>query len=136
MNYDEIADELLDVYGEACRRQFNQQINRYAKGEMFALNYLCEHDGSAYPKDIGKGMQVSFPRVTVLLNHLESKGWISRTDDVNDNRQTIVTLTGEGQEALAKSKDELKNVLVDALKRIGKEDAETYLRIRKKILNI
>ncbi|MCD8300408.1 MAG: MarR family transcriptional regulator [Clostridiales bacterium] len=134
MTYEEIAKELLDIHAGLKRLEVNHQMDGYSRGELYALGYLYEHDGSAHPKDMSKGMMVSSARIAVILNHMEGKGWIMRTSDTTDTRQTIVNLTDAGTEMFLKEKNDIILSLAAVLKKLGQHDAEEMLRIRKKML--
>ncbi len=134
MDYEAAAEELLEIYGELSHKQYNRQMDRYARGELLALTFLAAHEGHAYPKEISRGMAVSSARVAVLLNHLESKGYICRTSDEADNRQIIVTLTEAGRALILQKKNEAKVSLIEMLQVLGEEDTQAYLRIRRKML--
>lgn len=52
------------------------------------------HNGEAMTQgQIGERLQLEKSSVSRLINGLERRGWIARTQDPNDSRQRIVTLT-------------------------------------------
>ncbi len=134
MTYEEIAEGLLEIHAELKRLEVNSQMDLYSKGEIYALGLLEKHGGCAYPKDLSRIMLVSSARIAVILNHMEAKGWILRSTDAKDTRQTIVSLTDTGKEVYLEQQREMVSSLASALEKLGKEDAEAMLRIRKKML--
>ncbi|EOS38368.1 hypothetical protein C808_02569 [Lachnospiraceae bacterium M18-1] len=135
MNYQKMAEELLAIRAEQLKVPANQQMSKLIKGELFVLNYLSTHNRVAYPKELSREMVVSTARIAVILNHMEEKKWITRTGDVDDNRQTIVTLTDKGCEEIEKKRTEVIVSVAKMLEQIGADDAQEFLRIQKKIVS-
>ncbi len=136
MDYVSIAEELLAIHSAINRLELNQRMDDYSKGELYALSLLYESSDLSYPKELSRSMQVSSARVAVLLNHLEKKGWVRRDPDTRDERKTVITLTDAGRDALLREKQTILDSLVTVLEKLGKEDAEEMLRIRKKFLRL
>lgn len=134
MDYKSMAEELLRVRAELLRVPANQMVNEFVHGELFVLNYLLVHGGTAYPKELSKEMSVSSARIAALLNQMEKKGWITRATDVVDTRQILITLTPLGKKVVMRKKDEIVNEVVQVLEKIGPDDAKELLRIQRKIM--
>lgn len=135
MDYQKIAEELLEIRAEQLKIPANQQMSRLVKGELFVLNYLSTHNKVAFPKELSREMAVSTARIAVILNHMEEKGWIIRTEDTEDNRQTIVTLTDSGCTEIERNRREVIESVVKMLELIGADDARELVRIQRKIVN-
>ncbi len=135
MDYTELAVELLRIEAKTNRIKADQLMDDYTQGEIFVLGYLYDSKTTVYPKDISKTMAVSSARVSVLLNHMEQKGWIRRLPDRTDNRKTIVSLTELGEKVFVQRQSEVLHSVAEVLKELGEEDAENLLRIRKKMLH-
>ncbi len=135
MTYEEIAVGLLEIHAELKRLEVNSQMDVYSKGEIYALGILEKNGGCVYPKDLSRIMLVSSARIAVILNHMEAKGWISRSTDTEDTRQTKVSLTDIGREVYLIEQEKMISSLSASLEKLGKEDAEAMLRIRKKMLS-
>ncbi len=134
-DYKAAAIELLRIQTEFNRLKANQQMDGLSQGELFALGCLYGHGKSAYPKNLCVDMSISSARVAVLLNHMEKKGWISRSPDPNDSRQTVVSLTDCGESFYLLKQEEALESIVNVLKKLGEDDTRQLLRIRKKLLN-
>ncbi len=134
MDYEAMAVELLKIQAKANRLRASQQMDGYTQGEIFVLGYLYESGKKVWPKDISRAMAVSSARVSVLLNHMEQKGWIRRLSDDRDNRKTIVSLTELGEDEFMIRQKEVLGSVSAMLRELGEEDAETYLRIRRKMV--
>ena len=133
MDYEKIAAELLQIRAEFSRIPEHQMINDFARGEFFVLNYLLAHEGIAYPKDLSREMTVSSARIAALINQTDKKGWTMRTADAEDSRQTLITMTEAGREAIMNKKREIFNMVVEMLRELGEEDAAELLRIKRRI---
>ena len=129
-----MAEELLSIRAELLHIRANQMMDNFSRGEMFVLNYLAVHGGTAYPKDLSKGMDVSSDRIAAVLNQMEKKRWINRTVDTADSRQTVITLTDTGQQEIECRKEEIVDAVAQMLRGIGPEDAKELLRIERKIM--
>ena len=108
-------------------------INEFARGEFFVLNYLLVHEDTAYPKELSREMKVSSARIAALLNQTDKKGWTMRTADAEDSRQTLITMTESGREAIMNKKKEIFDMVVEMLQELGEEDAQELLRIKRRI---
>jgi len=53
--------------------------------------------------DIARMQGVTPATATTLVTTLEHRGWVRRTQDLADRRRVVVSLTGEGREAMATS---------------------------------
>lgn len=136
MKYRSIAEELLSIQVKLHHVRANQLMGNFARGELFVLNYLAAHGGRSYPKDLSKSMDVSSARVAAILNQMEKKGWINRSDDTIDSRQTVITLTNDGQRQIYVQKEQIIDAVAQMLESIGPEDANTLLRIERKIMTL
>ncbi|MDY4573678.1 MAG: MarR family transcriptional regulator [Intestinibacter sp.] len=110
-------------------------MSKLNQGGLFVLNYLVDHQKTAYPKDLSKSMVVSTARIATILNHLEKDDFITRTTDPKDNRQIIVKLTEKGDKYIQKQRDEMLQKVVKMLECLGPEDALAYIRIQKKLIS-
>ncbi|MGB4701132.1 MAG: MarR family transcriptional regulator [Syntrophomonadaceae bacterium] len=99
--------------GALTRRIINYCNNRLKDlgitlSQSFVLLSLLEQDGSSV-KAIASALQLDSPAVTGLVDRLAKQGLVSRQEDPNDRRSTLVFLTPEGQkiaeEAAVRSKE-------------------------------
>lgn len=133
MYYETLAKELLDIRSKLLQVPANQKLSQMLRGELFVLNYLNECKGPVHPKELSEKLSVSTARIAKLLGHMEEKGLIRRSEDGDDRRQTIVTLTPEGRQAVDRARLEVIVGLAGMLEGIGPDDAREYIRIQEKI---
>lgn len=134
MDYTSIAKELLDIRARLMQIPANKKMNEFTKGELYVLNYLDKHSGTAYPKDISREMQVSTARIAAILGQMERKDWIERTSDTEDTRQVIVSLTQQGADFLRSKEEEIIGTVVTMLENLGEDDSRELLRIQRKMM--
>ena len=129
-----LAEQLVDLQTGLHQLPASQQLAILSSGTFFALQYLMNHQMTAHPKELSKGMSVSSARIAALLNQMEKQGLIVRTADPDDHRQTVISLTPEGMERIHQKRAEAVEAVARTLAELGPEDAEAYLRITAKIL--
>jgi DNA-binding MarR family transcriptional regulator len=54
-----------------------------------------------HPADVARALSIPAPTLSNILRELESRGYVRRDSDREDRRRFIVTLTAEGEAALA-----------------------------------
>lgn len=87
--------------GALTRRIINYYNNRFKDlgitlSQSFVLLSLLEQDGCSV-KTIASVLQLDSPAVTGLVDRLVKQGLVSRQEDPNDRRSTLVFLTPEGR---------------------------------------
>ncbi|MFN3144697.1 MAG: MarR family winged helix-turn-helix transcriptional regulator [Paracoccaceae bacterium] len=75
--------------------------------QVRVLQVIAE-TGRTTPTAIANRMGVSQATVSALIDRLEAKGLVRRTRSDTDRRQTNLTLTEEGTEALSRAPDALQ----------------------------
>ncbi len=133
MDFYMIAGQLLDIQFLMSPEPVSRLLYAFENGTFLALQYLAQKKSGVHPKELSVKMAVSSARIAALLNHMERDGLIVRTPDLKDNRQIIISLTAHGEQLVMEKKAEMTGILAEALKELGQEDAETYLRIRQKL---
>lgn len=134
MDYEKLANEIINMRGSRQHVSFDRKLSDVAKGEMFVLNYLKNHGNKAHPKELSDEMIVSTARTAVILNHLEDDGLIERVHDDTDNRQIFVCLSLKGIEVIQEHYNNVIRYMVKIFEKIGEKDAREYVRIQKEIM--
>ena len=71
MNYDLLAERLIDLQLSLHASTINQAMSELDKGTFFALHYLLVHQRRAYSKEISRGQHSSGDGyMAVLINFL------------------------------------------------------------------
>lgn len=136
MIYQDLAEEIISLRSFAPRMQMDRRISKGVQGEAFVMNFLYEHNCSAYPRELSVAMNVSTARIASLLRCLEKKEYIKRSTDENDCRQIVVTLTETGKLMINDKHHDTVDLLASVFEELGEEDAREYVRINKKLAKI
>lgn len=85
--------------------------------------------------ELGDKLILKSATLVPVIDSLEKKGLVKKTQDQKDRRCFTITITTKGTEILKKvslaSHDEL---MVDMMEKIGKEDSERLLSILRKVI--
>ncbi len=133
MDYIQAAEEIISFVEDAANLRQEQNFSKMVTGEHLVLYCLLKRGGSALPKELGEQTGVSSARIAAVLNKLEESGLVVRRIDPADNRQTVVSITGQGVE---RAENHHRNVIertAGLLEALGEEDTAALIRIRKKI---
>ena len=134
MDYHALAETLIDYQILLRLAPVAQKLSNLDKGTFLALNFLMPKQNVTHPKELSQKMSVSSARIAALLNHMEQEGLILRVPDPDDNRQIIISLTNKGEELIKNKRAEVVDLMAETLEELGPDEAETYMRIQKKIL--
>ena len=134
MDYEMLAEDLLDLRAKMPRIKMERRMDAHMRGEIFALDFLASSDAEVHPKDISRALSLTSARIAAILNSLEKQGYLTRNPDPDDSRQLIVRLTDAGRELVLKRREELVKRTAAMLEALGEEDAENYVRIQKKLV--
>lgn len=111
-------------------------------GEFFALEVLSHHK-TLHPG--AKGMYVSLlvdflsvsgPAVSRMLRLLEEKGYIERTVDTEDRRNTYISMKAEGMLAWQKAQENLYRFFSDLTDSMGQEDMRMLISLWNRFIDI
>ncbi|MCD8389804.1 MAG: MarR family winged helix-turn-helix transcriptional regulator [Oscillospiraceae bacterium] len=103
--------------------------HQHQRGGMAIVLMHSLYGGGQSPSALSALLGVSGPRVTAILNDLETRGLICRTQTAADRRSVAVTLTAAGA-AFVEEHDRSRRAQVERLvERIGPADAQALIRI-------
>ncbi len=136
MDFRELAAELLRLRAEQLKSGVWRKTAKLTQGELLALYCLQGHGDGAYPRELSRELSVSTARIAAMLRDMEEKGWIVRREDAEDNRHTLVLLTGEGRKEILRRREQTLSELAGALEKLGREDAEELLRLLTRLNEI
>lgn len=100
-------------------------------GQAICLRLLAERDGISQ-RELARGLHLSAPTVTAMLQRMEKAGTIERRPDGTDQRVTRVHLTPEGR---AREGD-LRKVLGGAISRVLDPIPEPDRRELERLLGV
>lgn len=109
---------LIDV-GEAFRRASAKDLG-LARSDFVALGHVYTV-GPALPRELGALLGMGSGTMTAVLDRLEERGYISRTDHPSDRRSLLIVITPPGREVMDRVFGEFDAALNRALGEIGDE---------------
>ncbi len=136
MDYTELATQLVDMRASAPHIKMDRTMSQIARGEILALNYLAANGNRAYPKDLSKALMLTTARVAAILKSLEKQKMITRTPDPADSRQVVVCLTEKSVALVEERRTGMILVVAKMLEALGEEDAQAYVRIQAKLIEL
>ena len=80
----------------------------FTTSQLLVLQHIAR-EGKALPSAIARAVRLKQATVTVLLQKLESAGFVTRRRDTEDRRRIWIELSDAGSAALRKSPDLLQN---------------------------
>jgi len=101
-HYEELSQILADTFSEIKIIE-DKGLRRLGRGKISIVEFhLLEcigkgHDGKRTVGEIAEAMSVTLPTVTVAVNKLEEKGYITKSRSDDDRRVIVVSLTDEGR---------------------------------------
>ena len=109
-------------------------MNNQVKGLFLILRYIDDSDGEVIAEDIREHLQISSARVSIALNTLFLKKFITRKRSSLDKRKTIIKITEEGKKALYKEKERVISNIDKLISSLSDEEQEEFLYLISKIV--
>ena len=136
MNYDKLTNICVEEIKSNIFNGVGTILSDFNRGEIGVLGYLMFNGAKVSSVELSDALKVSTARMSSILNSLEAKRFVKRTNDENDKRKTLVLITNKGKETFINAENELKEHIKYLIRSIGIDDFNEYLRITKKIKNI
>lgn len=133
MYYSELAEKLMRI--SLLRKRPRLGIEGFNRGEMGTLLFLVLVNDHVNAGEISKNLELTSGRTAIVLKSLENKGMIIRQRSEEDARVTIVSSTEKAQAFVAERHQVVKENVTKLLQYLGKEDAEAYVRLQKKVFD-
>lgn len=112
---------LIQLTRRVYRRASEDVLGLKLKSYMVLTNL---RDGALPQADLCASMQMDANNTVLLLNDLESKGYVERRRDPADRRRHIVAITDSGHEALARAERAMGSLEAEAFGALSQEDRE------------
>jgi DNA-binding MarR family transcriptional regulator len=93
---------LLTRLAKVVYRRSSEELLGMRLRQFIALSYLREKPG-APQQELGEMLHIDANNLVLLLNELESAGWVERRRDPHDRRRHVVELTPAGEEAQSRA---------------------------------
>ncbi|MBR6934829.1 MAG: winged helix DNA-binding protein [Clostridia bacterium] len=133
MDYEKTAETIIATVEDAAILKIEHDYSRLITGENLVLYCIYKSGGKALPKNLCRITGVSSARIAAVLNRLEAGGLVRRSIDTEDNRQTVVALTGDGQARAISNHETVLRRTSALLSYLGETDTLSLLKIVGKI---
>ena len=131
-----LTDELMNTLDEHPRRMGTGMFTTVQLGEMAVIRLLGDREEPLAAGEISTRLKMTTSRIAAVLNSLEKKRLLIREADPSDRRRVLVSLTKEGRAFCKKKREEGRIRAMRFLERLGEEDAETFVRLLKKMFTV
>ncbi len=132
MNYDSKAEEFFEMMAKKKKKLIEIPLN-CSQGETGTLLYLTFIQDGISSSELAEHLDVSLPRITSLLNALETKKMVKKRACPLDKRKTIIHITKYGKELVLSKKQEAIDKITKIMEKLDEKDINEYIRISKKI---
>ena len=136
MERDNLAEILFQELRCNTSTSLGEILNEFNRGEIGVLGYLAFEKDEATAGELSENLNVTTARIASILNSLEAKDYIKRTEDNKDKRKTLVVVTKKGKALAKKAKKEVIDKITKVIEEIGEKEAKEYIRITLKIREI
>lgn len=136
MENEELMYELLDAFSNLKRTNFNcmfpkDDLSHNERMILFIIHNLSKGDRISL-STIRDKIKLAPSTITPIISSLERRGLIERKIDENDRRNIYIFLSNNGKKFTEKIDNELKDILYEYIKYMGKNDTNEIIRLIKK----
>lgn len=132
----EQVSQIVGEFKEIRPIKFFSKIDGVNAGKRFVLGYLSENDGEIYASSLSSIMNISRARISIMLDSLIQKGYITKKVSTNDARKEVVSITPLGLEEANKDKKEINDVIIKVVNLVGYDKVMEFIDIAKKIKEV
>ena len=127
--------DLIPDWLEALKTMASQSeaFDLLNHGEGHAMLLLLKSDSGLSAGEMSQAMGITTGRMANILRRLEEKCLIDRTVVPSNRRKAVITLTEEGHVYATDLSAHMKKRAVSVLEALGRDDAETLIRILRKL---
>lgn len=131
---DENVTNLIEVFHKFSKAEWRKKKLWGLKASEVRL-LICvkkstdRNENGIKVSEISKGLEVTSPTVTQMINSLIDSGYVIRSTDSNDRRMTKITLTEKGDELAQKAIEGYYNLFSGMFNHLGKEESDHLIRL-------
>lgn len=127
MDYEDAAKKLI-MYSRGVAKGSVGTAYGMSMGEDPVLEYISRQEHGMNPSELADALGYTRPRMTRILDSLESKGYVVREPDPNDRRRVIARCTEAGREHAHDHSSGGVSNLAKTLSGMGEHDVRELLR--------
>lgn len=136
MDKDILAKNMMEAFDCINNQELFERMKINFKGENLMLALLMNLGGKATPGELMKYTECTAARLTAIAKSLETKGFVSRIQNSEDKRSTIIEMTSEGITKFMNMQKEAIESILNVIEKLGENDAEEFIRLIKRISEI
>lgn len=132
MNCKAKAEEFFEIIAKRKKTLIEIPLN-CSQGETGTLLYLTFVKNGISQSELAESLDVSLPRITSILNSLESKQLVEKQTDSEDKRKTIINITEIGKRIVLSKRQEAIDKISKIVEELDEEEINQYIKVTKKI---
>ena len=128
---------LLQMYAhQALRRHINDALQAYDLNprQWAILGILQENQAGVRAATLATELNVKNPLITMLVDPLTKRGWITKAADTEDGRAKLLQLSAEGQKHIKKVDADVAARLDQLLSGVRRSEFDIYQKVMQIIL--
>ena len=104
MDHDHSTGDLVMALARRVRREHAESLAEWdvTPSQARALRVLSSRSGGMRPSVLADELRIAPRSATDVVDGLEERGWVARTPDATDRRATVLTLTPDGLDLVAR----------------------------------
>ena len=134
MEQPELSDNILKLANayivlkhSTVYRKFDKEFMDREYNSMLVLSFLKEHGNAVVSHELSKALARSTPQMAVLVNNMEKQGYIERSDDVEDARQTIIRITAAGEDVFKRNHEICRELIREIFEAMGEKESAQFV---------
>jgi DNA-binding MarR family transcriptional regulator len=120
---DKLAEELPQRAASLSRLVLGRISPSLSRTEVGVLRALTA--GPIRITELARREGVTQPAISLLVNRLQERGWVTREADPADRRAVLVAITAAGAEAYDQVRAQYRGLLREEMAKLGPGDVET-----------
>ena len=139
-NIEQFAQKISKILPQVIRWFHMNRANAMIKSQLnpaqfFVLDMICEK-GPQKMSDLAKGLKVSLPAVTKIVDKLCAMKMVERIHGRQDRRVIRIDILAKGRKIVNLFAEQRNRAFVEMFAQLNEKDRQDYLRVITKIRNI
>lgn len=122
-----LSNAYIALKHSAAYRIFDKKFMDRGYNSMLVLSFLKEHGNAVVSHELAKALARSTPQMAVLLNNMEKQGYIERSDDVEDARQTVIRITAAGEDVFKRNHEICRELIREIFEAMGEKESAQFV---------
>lgn len=119
---------------KAIQEQINKDISSYGmRTSDFAVLEALYHKGKQTIREISNAVLINTGSITYVIDKLEAKGLLERSNCKEDRRVVYIQITEQGKQLMGEIFPKHQKVIEDIFSDVTKEEKELIIDILKRV---